>query len=533
MTLIIPNFQDAHGRPLADLPEVGLAKLLQQAEEPVELAFVQSSLTLKRELQQLGLQDIPYWDVFADLQHVESIEGLPLNVFDFPTPAGYEPFFNPSNNQVCLYKDNTLAVEITVHNQLEVERVVYFEPDGVRRINYYSDAGFLSTTVWLNTTNQIIRQEWYTPLQQVVFWRDEAQQFQIDPAFQSEFSLSTYPSLQSIIKERYERHFHTPEHVVAAYRSGVMMEDQFHLSLPAQHMVALLEPEVNLDKVAQLKRQFPATQWVFPSQKLAQRFQTEYDDDSEQVVAIEPYPTSFNPGLSNEFEAQFVYLQLRNQTEAQIAQLVEGVLPELQQDENMVLLVAGDDASRQLMQLYQRRWIWQHLGVDVNGDEFTTYTEAAQPRNFQTESEWLDYIDNEVIRDDVELTEADLHRFYRASLFQSQIQLIKEQDQSSAELFQKVRLFVYMGMHADLKKQIQAISAGVPIISTTPTDLVRTGENGFYNQDLATLPDQLNYFLQDLHHWNQAVVASVDLMEEYEQDQLLERWKGVLKHGKA
>ncbi|USS88648.1 accessory Sec system protein Asp1 [Fructilactobacillus cliffordii] len=531
MVLIIPNFQDAHGQSLADLPEVWLAKMLQQADEPVELAFLQSSLTLKRDLQRLGLQDIVYWSAFADLQQVDGIEGLPLTLYDFPFTDGLDPFFINGENRVLLYRDGVLEMEIVVHHQLEVEQVVYYRSDGSREINYYSDDGFLSTKTWINNNNQTTWQEWYTPLRQLVFWMDAEQIFHVSPEFQSQFAQSTYANLELMIQERFEQHFHKPTNVIAAYRAGVPATNRFHLSLPAERMVALLEPAIHLDQVNQLRQQLPQVNWVFPSHNLVQQFQAEYESKEDQrLSAIEPYPTSFSPGLSNEFEAQFVYWQVVGQSEEQIEQAVNSLLPKLLSDDKLVLLITGDANSKQLLQLKQQEWILTHLKVDVLGSDYQRYVTEAQPHKFQTEAEWLDFIDNQIMDDDAALDDDDLRLFYRANLFANQFQFIEEQDDDES-IFQKIRLFIDMGTHADLKKQIQAISAAVPIISTVPTDLIHSGKNGFLNRTIAALPTQLDYFLKDLHHWNQAVVDSVDLMEEYEQDQIIKRWKGVLNHG--
>ncbi|USS87766.1 accessory Sec system glycosyltransferase Asp1 [Fructilactobacillus hinvesii] len=531
MVLIIPNFSDRHGQPLKDLSEVVLAQMLLETEQPVELAILQPSLTLKRDLQDLGMPDIPYWDAFADLQEVHDVEGMPITIYDFSLPDDVEPFFNVTGNQIMLYRDQKTVAQVNTHRQTEVERITYYREDGSQQLDDYSADGFLSTITQLLPTGQVDKKTWFTPFHKPVFSMDQRGQFRIESQFRSHFQRDTYPSLEALVQERYQQHFQVPKQVIVAYRSGAMQTNQFHLALPADHMIGLLESGVDFNEIKQLSDLYPRLQWVFPSQKMADHFQhTAGVTLSNSISAIEPYPTTFSPGSSNELEAQLIYWQIRNQSEAQLTTAVQTLLPELFTNDQLVLLIGGNEQVQTVIRQLQDDWMLNELGVDVNSDDYQRYIEMGKPTNFQTESEWLDYLDTQITDDDAEFAEADLHHYYQASLFNEQIQYLKPKEQTN-DLFQRVRLFIDMSNQADLKRQVAAVSAGVPMISTAPTDLIRNEANGFENQDLTNLVEQMNYFIKHLHHWNQAVVASVDLMETYERNQILGRWKGVLGHG--
>ncbi|ANZ57693.1 hypothetical protein BGL34_04140 [Fructilactobacillus lindneri] len=169
MSLIIPNFKDCQDKALADLPEVVLAQMLQSDHnQHVQLAFLQQSYTLNRDLQETGLQNVPYWNAFDDIQQVKDRNGLPLTIYDFSLSDGTEPIFNNGNNQIWLYQNNKLKMEVQLHNQIEIEQVTHFLDDGCIRIDNYDDRGFLSTSKWLTHEKEMSKMKWFTPFHEAV-----------------------------------------------------------------------------------------------------------------------------------------------------------------------------------------------------------------------------------------------------------------------------------------------------------------------------------------------------------------------------
>ncbi|WP_395319890.1 accessory Sec system protein Asp1 [Fructilactobacillus frigidiflavus] len=532
MSLIIPNFKDSHGQALVDLPEVVLAKMLQQAEEPVELAFLQQSYTLNRDLQTIGLQDVPYWNAFDDLQQVQERAGLPLTIYDFPLADGLEPLFNNSGNQVLMYKADELKLEVTVHNQIEVEQVIHFLADGSQQIDNYDDRGFLSTTLWLNSEKQIQKMQWFTPFHEVVAEMDAKLKITISSQFRNQFWESNYPNLNELVAEMYQRHFELPKVVIAAFRSGADQQNRFYLELPAIRKIALLDQDVSLAKVQNAVTTDQEVKWVFPSRILKKQF---LDQENQQqpkldTIAIEPYPTAFTLGMSNEFEAQMIYWQFQQQTNETIASSLQPIFPLIFQNEKLVLLLDGTWEQRALFTELAKQWVQTITNVDTNSNDYQRYIEVGKPEEFSTEAEWLDYLDEQIDAEEVDFNQDQMHQFYQVGNFLARIQVVDDKTDLN-DVFAKARLFIDQGPQADLRKQILAISTGVPIISFAPTDLVIEEGNGFQNTVVENLPAQISYFLDNLHHWNQSLVDSVGLMEEYEADQLLQRWKGVMTDG--
>ena len=81
----------------------------------------------------------------------------------------------------------------------------------------------------------------------------------------------------------------------------------------------------------------------------------------------------------------------------------------------------------------------------------------------------------------------------------------------------------------DLYLQIMAISIGIPQIVGRKTEFVEHERNGFVLKDLEDLQNILIYYLDSLVNWNEAVVCSYELGKKYTSDELLEKWKGVIR----
>ncbi|WP_318529184.1 accessory Sec system glycosyltransferase Asp1 [Fructilactobacillus lindneri] len=330
----------------------------------------------------------------------------------------------------------------------------------------------------------------------------------------------------------YRKRFKLPSVAIAAFRSGADLQNQFYLQLPAVRKIALLDQDVSLAKVRDKVSSNQKVKWIFPSQILEKQFTKSETSHHKKLdtTAIEPYPTDFNLGASNEFEDQIVYWQFKQQSNETIEKSLTNILPMVLKNEKIILLMDAPTAQQNLIKSLAKQWIKSITTVDPDGSDYQKYFEIGKPQSFSTEAEWIDYLDEHLEDEPEFLGSEQIHQFYRVGNFLSRIKFVTEKDDIN-EIFSKIRLFIDQGVQADLRKQILAISTGVPIISFAVTDLVNQGGNGFQKTTSGQLLEQVNYFLQDLHHWNQGLVDSVSLIEEYEPDKLLKRWKVVMTDG--
>ena len=81
----------------------------------------------------------------------------------------------------------------------------------------------------------------------------------------------------------------------------------------------------------------------------------------------------------------------------------------------------------------------------------------------------------------------------------------------------------------ELYLQITAISMGIPQIVCRETQFIEDGKNGRVLKNTAQLPQCLDYYLDGLANWNQAVVASYEIGKRFTTSVLLDKWREVIE----
>ena len=123
--------------------------------------------------------------------------------------------------------------------------------------------------------------------------------------------------------------------------------------------------------------------------------------------------------------------------------------------------------------------------------------------------------------EDASLFEKKLDR-YKVRNFFNENDIIKELEQT--------RLIVDVSEEPDLYTQIAGISAGIPQINRTHTEYVDHLKNGYVLGEMEEeLEKAIDYFLRDLKPWNEALIYSVEKIQEYTGQRLIAKWEGWMK----
>ena len=81
----------------------------------------------------------------------------------------------------------------------------------------------------------------------------------------------------------------------------------------------------------------------------------------------------------------------------------------------------------------------------------------------------------------------------------------------------------------ELYLQITAISMGIPQISYKSTPFIEHGKNGRIVTDINEVPEVLDFYLDNLTNWNEAMVSSYELGKRYTTQVLIDKWKEVIE----
>lgn len=124
--------------------------------------------------------------------------------------------------------------------------------------------------------------------------------------------------------------------------------------------------------------------------------------------------------------------------------------------------------------------------------------------------------------EDASLFEKKLDR-YKVRNFFNENDIIKELEQT--------RLIIDVSEEPDLYTQIAGISAGIPQINRTHTEYVDHLKNGYVLGEMEEeLEKAIDYFLRDLKPWNEALIYSVEKIQEYTGQRLIAKWEGWMKN---
>ena len=91
------------------------------------------------------------------------------------------------------------------------------------------------------------------------------------------------------------------------------------------------------------------------------------------------------------------------------------------------------------------------------------------------------------------------------------------------------RLIVDLSPEPHRYTQLAGISAGIPQINIVASDYVSHLENGYILEQLVDFEEAAYYYLGQLKHWNQALIAAIDKIRENTGDRFVAKWENDLK----
>lgn len=525
MTLLVlnPNREVENPRTSA---VVATANLFNDNNFPFNLIVLQECFDFMSKQKKLGLHGINYWNAFDDIQMVSFKSGLPVTMYDLPFQTDVEPLYKGS--KIYFYKNNQKIYQVNLRNNTEIASITYYLADGSFRQEFYDDRGFISTIIYANADYQIVKKQWLTPLGQVVMASKPSGEIEVAADFRKHFKKATYSSIEEIVAEKYYQKFGMEQTIITSTNQQNELETKFPLLLIAKRKLVLINDNDNQDFVGNLMNEFSHDWWIFPSQYMKDKLKNQAI--SHQLV-LDPYPTSFDLGISNELETKIIYLFLRNQNNETVNTLVEQVLPLLLEDENKILLFETDDDTKKMINLSVILWIQGKLNINVNSQQYNQFSEVVGKKEFETESQLLDFIDEHLEDEPLELNDEEKSDYYRVMQLLKQISFVDESNVLHDD-FKATRLYVDLTPNVNLENSALAVSVGIPQVTLATADLVENGSNGLLLNRITDLDHAIRYFTDNLNNWNKSLVKDVALIEQFSSEMTLNKWKGVIGNGK-
>ncbi len=463
-------------------------------------------------LHRQGVFRVPYWSVFDAIQEVQRKKQAVLSFHNLNWPKDIEFIYTPFSIVAMLNKEKYALIEFGEYGNLI--QVNLYRDGQISRKNIYDDRGFIScTSVYENGSKAYDQYLTEKGVWKLCHFADghvavnpRSNQYLIrTPKIQKQvpFSKNTYGSMEEVIEEVFKKALETTRHA-----------DMFCAAVHPQHLGLLGR------LLAGRKTCFSVFENRFPldGNQAAVEILSRGDyivTDSEENLAmisrqkglenaakksIPPYDTRMDPGISQQLNVQKILFPVDH--------LPEGIL---------------EGAVKQLAAYLEKN-------KDARVHLFTRNAEFNRADILLTEVREIlrrsDYPSGWARKEDSNKSENPLDE-------ENQIPILFIVEQCVDELsvnkcVREQRLLVDLADTPDLFLQISCVSMGVPQVLRTATRYMRSGKNGRVNTELAKLGKDLEYYLESIGNWNEAVIQSYELGKNHTTQYLIKQWKEVI-----
>lgn len=463
-------------------------------------------------LHRQSMYHAPYWSCFDAIQEVRRTSMMVLSFHNLKWPEDIEFVYTPF--VVMGMRRGARYAQIEFGEDGNMIRIDLYQKGQICRRNIYDDRGFVSSTI-LYEEGQPLYQDY---LMENGEWKlrhffsdDHVEVNPEHPGFviryadaecKELFSDLRYDSMEAVIRE-----------VFTSFVEKTNASDSFCIAMHEQH-TGLLE-QVLIGKRKTILSFYLDRYQPEGHLKLLQKADyliTDSKEASDAIVAMDaglhrkitditPYDTRADLGTSQHLSIQKIMVPVDALSEEQLAELVFCLGEYLRTNERARIHLFTRDAA------YERPQELLRLVKDCL---------AANGMNLA----WVD--------------ENVGNRFMDAAFEEeSPIRFFVEQcvdELSVSRCMKEQRVIVDMSDLPELYLQILAISMGIPQIVRTQTQFVEAQKNGLVLEEAAQLSQALNYYLDGLVHWNEAVVASYEMSKKFSTRVLIDKWKEVLEH---
>jgi accessory secretory protein Asp1 len=480
---------------------------------PYRIMLLSFAPNFRHFLHRQGVYHAPYWSCFDAIQEVKRKKAMVLSFHNLAWPEGVEFVYTPFVVLAMLKKEKFAQIDFGEDGN--PIRVDLFQGGKLQRRNFYDDRGFVSSTA-IYEGEQPLYQDYLT---EDGVWK--LRQFHGDGhvevngecptyllQYQGEeqvkqFSKLTYGSMEQVIYE-----------VLASYLGLTDAQDIFCVAMHGQH-AGLLGKALKDKKLilSFFEDRFPlsdhpeafgmvegADYLVVDSEKNAGRLRQEPGLQFRAVMAIPPYDSRVDIGISQQFSVQKILVPVDGIEGGAFFDLIASLGK---------YLLANEKAC---IHLFTRR---------AEYDRKETVLGRAQEglRRAGLEEGWAAEEEEQVSENNLELSEEVPVRFFVE-------QCVDEL--SVSKCMREQRLLVDMRKVPELYLQITAISIGIPQIVRVGNEFAEHGKNSIVLQRPEQLQEALDYYLKGVRNWNQAMVCSYELVKEYTTEKLLGKWREVL-----
>lgn len=477
-----------------------------------QMALLSYAPNFRHFLHRQGVYHAPYWSCFDAIQCIERKKARLLSFHNIKWPQGTEFVYTMFVVVAMLHGTKYAQIEFGEDgNPIEIEM---YANGKISRRNIYDDRGFVSSTVVYEdgiaqyqdylTENGIWKIRCHFGSGQVVV-NEKHPFFRLDCGDEVRtvrFARSSYPSLEDVLLEVFS--------VFAAYTAP---EDVFCAAMHPQHLNLVAQALAGKRLVLSFFEQrcpirHPA---VVPLVESAGQIICDSLENEKQLCArfpikgnctvIPPFDTRTDFGTSLQLSVQKILVPVDRLEDDTFERLMRSLGRYLLRNENAQIHLftrcADFGLDKKLLADVRRCLALEGLNEGYAADD-----------------EAPSYSENEL-----DATQTVSKRFFVD-------QCVDELTVSKC--LRQQRVIVDFRDTTDTYLRIIAISMGIPQILAFPSEFVKPWKNGLLLETLGQLHGALSYYLDNLSHWNDAMIQAYEIGKQYSTTKQVDKWKGVI-----
>lgn len=512
-------------------------RMFRDAGEETEILCLGWSPRLRRFLHRQSLERIACWSVFDELQGITLQKPAVFSYLELPWPENVEWVYMPTH--LAAYCGNQHYADVEFAGDGTLCWVDYYADGYPARRDIYDDRGFCSSSVFYQR-GKLLRQEYYDQDGRLRFtWEHGSGEdgpnlgiakchavektgayetaaneavvngtgfIQIAKDAEADFAKSVYSSMEELIGERLIRYLSaSPDReaiVIAANTQHDSLVRGALESLPKQRIVmSFFEDRFDLqDEKALLEDTQNASLIVTDTEHAARQIREAGVQDIP-ICDISPFDVRLPLGKSQQIRELKIFMPLDGLEGVLLEKALQQVFAYMRTNQDAVLL-AGTRASTYFEQ--------ERLQEKLN--EILLSAGAAREHISHPEKQTHE-LDEGRIPDDVATR-------IQVTPYHSETDLIR--------ILRDARLILDVRDQPELYLQIAGISAGIPQVNYRFTRYVKHKKDGYIIQNINYITGALEYYLDSLSGWNEALVYCVQEVSEYTGGTLVQRWKRML-----
>ena len=488
---------------------VNQIRMFRDAGEDVKLICLGYAPNLRRFLHQQNIYPLSFRSVFDDLQGIRCREPAVLSYRELDWPGETEWFFLSS--RVLAYLHGNLYASVDFAEGGFLCWVQYYEQNGkenrVCRRDIYDDRGFRSSSI-LYREGVKERQEYYAPdgglrLCQM-FPSGEVMAFGPgNPDGRSE--CRKFCSMEQLIREAIRPYFTKgggkDTIVIAANRRhDSILLDLLENRQDANIVLSFFGNRYDLADEAALRKDTEAARLVVTDTEHTARRLQEAGVSKTKIYDISPFDTRLSLGKSQQVRELKIFMPLDGLEGILLEKAMRQVFGYMERNPDVILL-AGTKTESEAEQ-------------ERLGGRLRDILESMGNQNLQVSSPGSEKTQN------AENEQSAPKSRVRLTSYHSENDLIR--------ILYDTRLILDVRDQPDLYLQIAGISSGIPQVNYRFTRYVEHLKDGYIIQNINYITGALEYYLDGLAHWNEALVYCVQEVSSYAGGRLVEQWKNRL-----